>query len=130
MTNEKDWGWYIGRDDEVYTSGPETYDDAVMIAREEYEGAHICEAYKAPVQIASLFDAHDWLERCEDQVCDDYIGENGDVLFDVTPEDRDALQLAVRHAIKKWQAERKLVFTPFWFTETRNHQYINPEEDQ
>jgi hypothetical protein len=127
--DEKDWGWYIGRDEEVYTSGPETYDEAVRIAREEYEGAHICEAYKAPVPLASFFDAHGWLEQCDEQAWDDYIGENGDVLFDVTPEDREALQVAVRAAIEKWQSDRKLVFMPFMFTETRNHEYISADAE-
>jgi hypothetical protein len=122
--DQKDWGWYIGRDEEVYTSGPETYEDAVRIAREEYEGAHICEAYKAPVPLASFFDVHGWLEQCEDQTWDEYVGENGDALFDVTPEDREALQVAVRAAIEKWQSDRGLVFMPFMFTECRNHQYI------
>ena len=128
MTNKKDWGWYIGCDEEIYTSGPETYDDAVRIAREEYEGAHICEAYKEPVRLSKFFDAGYFLELCNEHAWDDYIGENGDVLFDVTPEDCEALQLAVRTSIEKWQAERNLVFTPFMFSECRNHQYINAEE--
>ena len=96
----------------------------MRIAREEYEGAHICEAHKAPVSLSSFFDAHGWLEQCDDQAYDDYIGENGDSLFDVTPEDREALQVAVRAAIEEWQKERNLVFTPFMFTEARNHDYI------
>ncbi len=122
--DQKDWGWYVGRDEEVYTSGPETRENAIRIARDEYEGAHICEAYKAPVSLASMFDAHGWLEDCEDAAWEVHIGENGDLLFDVTPEDREALQVAVRAAIEKWQAERGLTFMPFMFTEARNHEYI------
>jgi hypothetical protein len=125
MAEEKDWGWYVGRDDEVYTSGPETYEDAVRIAREEYEGAHICEAYKAPVPLASMFDAHDWLEECEERVWDEYVGQNGDCLFDLTPEQTKSLQNTVRAAIEKWQTENGLTFMPFMFTESRNHEYIS-----
>ena len=128
--DQKDWGWYIGRDDEVYTSGPETYEDAVRIAREEYEGAHICEAYKTPVALASMFDVHDWLEQCEDQVWDEYVGENGDQLFDMTPDQKKSLQDTVRAAIGAWQTENKLTFMPFMFTESRNHQYIAAPKDE
>lgn len=129
MAEEKDWGWYVGRDDEVYTSGPETYEDAVRIAREEYEGAHICEAYKAPVPLASMFDAYDWLERCEEQVWDEYVGENGDCLFDLTTEQIKSLQDTVRAAIEKWQTENGLTFMPFMFTEARNHAYISADAE-
>jgi len=128
--DQKDWGWWIGRDDEVYTSGPETYEDAVRIAREEYEGAHICEAHKVHVPLASMFDAHGWLENCEEQVWDECVGENGDVLFDMTPEDCNALQFAVREAIAKWQADRGLIFMPFMFTEARNHAYISADSEE
>jgi len=129
MSEEKDWGWYIGRDDEIYTSGPESKECAMRIAREEYEGAHICEAYKEPVSLSSMFDACEWIEDCEDKVWDECVGENGDILFDMTPEDRDSLQVAVRAAIAKWQADRKLVFMPFMFTEARNHEYIMSTDD-
>jgi hypothetical protein len=130
MTDDKkDWGWYVGHDDEVYTSGPETYEDAVRIAREEYEGAHICEAYKDPVPLSSMFDVHNWLEQCEERACEEYLGEDGRELFDVTTEQATELQGAVRAAIEKWQSENKLTFTPFMFTEARNHEYIQPQPD-
>lgn len=121
---EKDWGWWVGRSEEIYTSGPETYEGAVQVARDEYEGAHICEAYKSPVSLASMFDAHGWIEDCEDRAWEDHVGESGDILFDVSPEDQGALQSAVRAAISKWQTDRNLTFMPFMFTETRNHEYI------
>lgn len=128
--DQKKWGWYIGRDGENYTSGPETYEDAVHIAREEYEGAHICEAYKAPVSLASMFDADDWLERCEDCVGFDYMGESGEHLFDLTPEQAESLQGAVRAAIEKWQAQSGLTFMPYIFTEARNHAYISADAEE
>lgn len=122
--DQKDWGWYVGRDDELYTSGPEEYEDAVRIARDEYGGAYICEAYKAPVRLSSMFDVHGWLEQCEDRVWEECIGENGDKLFDMTPEQSKSLQDVVRAAIDKWQAKSNLTFMPFMFTECRNHDYI------
>jgi len=128
---KKDWGWYIGKSDEVYTSGPETYENAVQIARDEYGGAYICEAYKAPKQLSSMFDVHDWLERCEDQVWDECVGENGDALFHMKKEKRQSLQATVRAAIDEWQFQNGLTFMPFMFTECRNHEYIDaPEEGE
>lgn len=41
---QENWSWWVGRDDERFTTECESRDEAVYIAREEYEGAWIIEA--------------------------------------------------------------------------------------
>lgn len=121
------WKWYVGNDEAIYTSGPyDTREEAVQIARDEFEGGYIIEAYKLPVELSAFFDANRFLEDAE-ELAYDLTNELGDPIFDPTGAQIDDLEKRIRVAIKQWQEDHKLVFMPFMFTGTRNGEYINGE---
>lgn len=133
MTREAEkWSWWVGRDEERYTTECADRDEAVYIAREEYEGAHICEAQKpANIKLSKYFDADLFVENAEDSAYDDHGDhESDDVIFDVTPDQRQDLDVMVRAAIDAWQDKHALKFTGFLFTVSRNHEYISGPEGE
>jgi hypothetical protein len=127
--NDPDWGWYVGYTDELYSSGPHaTRDEAVYIAKEEFEGGYIVEAYKRPIDLASFFEIRSFLEDFEDNNYE-FGNEDGDPIIDITPAQQKELEDMVRQAINNWQTRNGLVFLPWAFTQTRNEEYINGEVD-
>ena len=133
MTTETEsWTWWVGHDEEFYTTECADRDEAVSIAREEYDGAHICEAQKpANIKLSRYFDAHLFVENAEDNAYDDHGSfESDNLIFDVTPDQRKDLEEMVRSAIDAWQGKHGLKFTGFLFTASRNHEYIAGPEDE
>ena len=135
MTKPTDdgWKWWVGRDDERYTTECDTRDEAVYIAREEYEGAWIIEAKRtAGIKLSGYFDAYQFIEGAEDQAYDDHADEEiGDPVFEMKLEHIAELQDVVRAAIDEWQAKHGLVFQGFKFAASRNQEWIaGPEDDQ
>ncbi|MBN2759497.1 MAG: hypothetical protein JXQ79_03270 [Rhodobacteraceae bacterium] len=133
MTSEtENWSWWVGRDEERYTTECATKEEAVYIAREKYEGAYICEAQKlANIKLSGYFDADFFVENAEDNAYDDHGDhESDDVIFDVTPDQRRDLDAMVRAAIDAWQEKHGLKFTGFLFSASRNHEYIDGPEDE
>lgn len=125
--NQQNWGWYVGYTDEEYSSGPyQTRAEAVQIAKEEFEGAYIVEAYKQPESLAAHFDANRFLEYAEENVYD-MANPDGDPIFDPTGAQIDDLEKRVRATIERWQEDHKLVFMPWMFTDTRNEEFIDGE---
>lgn len=124
---EPDWKWYVGYHEEEYSSGPyETRAEAVQIAKEEYEGGWIIEAYKRPESLARYFNANNFLEHAEEAAYD-LANESGDPIFDPTGPQIDDLETRVRATIEKWQADHKLEFIPWTFTGQRNLERIDGE---
>ena len=124
---QPDWKWYVGHYEETFTSGPyDTRDEAVQIARDEYEGAWIIEAYKRPLKLSSFFDEDRFLEDAEED-CSDLGNEDGDAIFYVTDAQAHDLVTRVRATIDQWQLDHGLVFMPWIFTGQRNLEFINGE---
>lgn len=126
---EKGWSWWVGSNEETYSTECATREMALDIVASEYHddgvGAFICEARQDPLDLALYFDAPSFLESADESACE-LIPDGGDPLFEVTPEQGEALEVAVRDAIRKWQADHGLVFTPFMFTASRNAEYLPP----
>ena len=122
-----DYKWYVGSSEELFNTGPlDTREEAVHIAKEEYEGAWIIEAYKRPVDLSNYFDVDFFLENAEEAVYD--MGNEDDIpVFDITHQQAAHLQAVVRTAIQQWQAEQNLVFLPWAFTDQRNLEFIDGE---
>lgn len=119
-----EWSWWVGSSEEAYHTECGSREEAIRIAREDYGGAHICEARKDRLDLGEFFDANDFLERADDAADDDHGGEGADPLFDVAPDKEAALQQAVRATIRKWQADHGLTFVPWRFTEVRNEEFV------
>lgn len=121
------WKWYVGHYEEEFSSGPyETREEAVQIAKEEYEGGWIIEAYKSPIALAPYFDARNFVERAEDDGYE-FSNESGDPLFDITKDQMKELEEMVRQTITDWQKKHNLVFMPWTFTGQRNLEFIDGE---
>jgi hypothetical protein len=121
------WEWYVGHTDESYSSGPfATREEAVQVAKEEFEGGYIIEAYKQPLDLPAFFEVDRFLEDFEDNNYE-HGSENGDPLIDISPAQEKELEEMVRQAIKNWQTRNGLVFLPWAFTDTRNEEYIHGE---
>jgi hypothetical protein len=122
---EPDWKWYVGYSDKIYESGPiDTREEAIRIAREEFEGGYIIEAYKGDVQLSDYFDT-DWFIEDANERTHVFQGLGGDPLFDPSIDQQRDLQLMVRETIKEWSQKHELTFTPWCFTHQRNEEYID-----
>ena len=135
MTDDRNWSWWVGRDDERFTIECGSRDEAVRIAQEEYEGAHIIEAVKpSNIKLSDYFHADRFIEDVEELAYDDHADQDsGEPVFDMKAEHISALQASVRSAIDHWQERHGLVFTGFQFSATRNAEYVpvpnaEPEE--
>ena len=123
------WAWWVGSSDEFFTQECETRAEAVEVARDEFEGAYICEAITEAVSLSSYFCAHPFIEEVEEQNEPDLLGEYGEgPIFDCSIEQIEDLEHMVRAAIDAWQKKHKLQFVPFVFTSMRNDEFINPVE--
>ena len=132
---EKDWKWYWGRNNETYEGGPfDTRAAAVKEARTyEIEAFYIVEARQEGLNLSLQFEADLWLEDTDDALYDTpHMGDpDGYGLFaDVTHDQIMGLQASVRKAITNWQKRNKLVFEPFYFTETRNEECVKGQQDE
>lgn len=130
MTNEvalNEWYWWVGRDEEVYTDQCDSREEALEVVNSDYDTAYICEAIKRQLKLADIFDAGRFLEDSNENVYDDYIGENGDTLFEATNEQQKDLQEMVCAAMDAWQKKHSLRFVPFMFSETRNEEYVESD---
>lgn len=132
MTEQENWKWWVGFNEETYHTECDTREEAAYIAREEYEGGWIIEARKpSNIPLEKYFDAERFLEDAEDRA-HDYYGdpETGDPVFDITAAQIDDLDTMVRETIGAWQKKHSLVFTGWAFTASRNSEYIpGPDED-
>lgn len=125
------WTWWVGSDKERYTTECATREEAVKIARDEYEGGWITEA-RPPQELtlASYFDAELFLERAEDCAQDDCGDPEGDALiFDVTTAQVEHLNTIVQNAITKWQKWHELTFRGWQFAAMRNTEFIPDADD-
>ncbi|EAU45113.1 hypothetical protein [Salipiger bermudensis] len=126
MSEQENWKWWVGHDDERFHTECETREEAVYIATEEQEGGHIVEAMKpANIEISRFFDAHLFVESAEDDAAECHGDPEGDILvFDLKPEVRADLEKMVRAAMDAWQEKHSLTFTGFQFAASRNHEYV------
>ena len=123
QASAKNWKWWVGSDECPYTTSCDTKDEAARIAREEYEGAWICEAHTIPVKLSESFEVGRFIENANENAYD-YIGENGDELFNPNAAAIVDLSKTIRAAMDAWQVRHDLKFTPHMFTEQRNVEYI------
>lgn len=121
------WKWYVGHSNEEYSSGPfDTREEAIYIAKEEYGGGYIVEAYKTPFNLANQFEVDRFLEDVEDNNYE-LANPDGGALIDITKDQEKDLQAMVRQAITDWQQKHNLVFMPWMFTDSRNEEFISGE---
>ena len=131
MTTDKEWTWWVGRDEERYTTVAGSREEAVRIAQEEYEGAYIVEAMGPPqLRLRSFFDVDLAMERADEAAYDDHGDPEGGLpVFEVKPEQLKDLKEFVGAAIDAWQDKHELKFHGWAFQATRNHAYISADED-
>lgn len=135
-TNDaQNWGWWIGDNDDHYSSGPHaTRDHAILAAKFERMGFEaedqtvafcIVEAQSNPIEFAPLFDAREWLEWVDENKLSDLWGESGESRLDQLGEtDIDNLQDKVVAAIQSWQVGLKVQILPYIFSNTRNAEFL------
>jgi len=120
--NNEGWFWFSGSNDEWYQNGPcKTREQAILEL--DGEGGYIIEARQDPVKLSDYADLEGAIERAHEGSYD-LIGEDGDPIFEVTPEQEKDLIARLKAAADQWQADHKLVFTPRMFTATRNAEKI------
>lgn len=132
MTTETRWSWWVGSDDERYYNECASREEAVRIAKEEYDGAYIVEAAKPSNIMLSEYFVADWfMEGAEEHAYDDHGDPEGGygTVFEITAAQQADLETKVRAAIDAWQTEHELVFTGFKFSEARNSEYIPPQQE-
>lgn len=130
VSENENWSWWVGSCDERYHTECDSREEAVRIAKEEYDGAHIVEACKpSNIKLSGYFDAHGFMEDADENAWDDHGDPEGDgPVFDATPDQRNDLQVMVRAAMDAWQDKHGLNFTGWRFSAARNHEYIPADE--
>ncbi len=134
------WQWWAGKDEEVFTVGPEDTREAIIQAAiddclgecQDDDGTwklsfHIVEARQDPLRLADWIEADELLERAEDGVADSdrTSSENDDgPWFECSPEQEKDLQERIKRACDEWQAAHGLVFTCITFSHTRNSEHV------
>ena len=122
MSDQLEWKWYSGTNDENFSNGPfDTREQAV--AELDGYGGYVVLARKVPLRLSEYFDVDTLLENAED-VAYDLCNEDGDPLFDVSKEQSKDLQARIRAAIDAWQYAHNLTFVPWAFTGTKNLERI------
>lgn len=131
MADGEGWTWWVGHDDERYTTQCDSRDEAVQIAQEEFDGAHIVEAKKpANLKLSQQFDIELFLERAEEAAWEEHADEGSDdPVYDVSEDQKAALLERVRSAIDDWQMSHGLKFQGFKFSAQRNEEYIPPSDE-
>lgn len=126
MSEQENWKWWVGHDDERYHTECDTREEAVYIASEEQEGGYIVEAVKPDnIKISRYFDGHMFAENAEDSAYDDHGDPEGHVeIFSINPEQLADLEKMVRATMDAWQEKHDLTFTGFAFKAARNHEYV------
>jgi len=119
------WKWYAGSNEEEFHSGPFDSREEAIDALDGY-GGFIIEAHKADIQLASYFDAVEFIENAEENGYE-FSSPDGEYLFDVSTHQLLHLQEMVKDAISEWQKTHNLVFTPWAFSGTRNLERIDGE---
>lgn len=126
-----------------WTSNEENYHDGPCATREEAIRAGVASGQFAVgdtittawctiqhLKLSEFFDADRMLEDIEDNQVDDYCSEDGDAVFDVTPDQKMDLQAMVRAAIDEWEVKHQLKFSSWYFKDcTQAEQYTVTEED-
>ena len=131
MTQDTEWKWWVGHDEEHYTTECDTRGEAIQVALEEYEGAWIVEAKKPPNLVLSDFiGVESLIESAEESAYEDYADPHGNPLFLVTPEQETELRSKVKAAVDMWQEDNKLIFSSYKFYDQRRCEYIQAPDTE
>lgn len=128
---ENRWQWWIGSSDERYDARFETREEAIDEGKSLYggDGFYICEATQGSLnlRVADYDRLLDWLQDGNEERVDPDDGE----LFrkPPTPEQLNDLETMVNDAIEAWAAKHEINTRSFTFEDSRNEEYIAPEED-
>lgn len=129
MTEEGNWSWWVGYDEERFHTECESREEAIQIAIEEHDGAWIVEAQKPEnILVSDYFDEDEFLEQADERANDDHGDPEGygEVIM-VNTAQGDDLKKVVTAAIDEWQKKHNLVFTAYRFSKQRNLKFI-PED--
>ena len=122
MSNEQEWKWYSGSNEETFSDGPFDTREQAIDALDGY-GGYIVLARKVPQRLSQFFHADTFLENAEDSAYD-MANEDGDPLFDISSDQQADLEARVRAAIEAWQYAHNLTFMPWAFNGTKNLERI------
>jgi hypothetical protein len=122
MSNEQEWKWYSGSNEEEFSDGPFDTREQAIAALDGYAGFVVL-ARKVPLRLSGYFDADTFLENAED-AAHDACNEDGDPVFDISSDQQEDLQARIRAAIEAWQYAHNLTFMPWAFNGTKNLERI------
>lgn len=132
MNIPDDAQWWWSRDDERF-DGPFETREAAIAEADGYgydDGFYICQATKpAPAKLSGHFDAADFIEQANDDSAE-FMGEDGDPLFDPNADQETDLQAMVWAAIDAWQEKHKLVFMEWCFAWQGPSEWISTKPDE
>lgn len=110
--------WYYSTDGgEYYRGGFDTKEDAEAEAAGDDQDQVYTIAYchTHVLKLSSFFDVDEWMTELSEGKTDDYTGEDGDPVFDMTKKHEQELQTLIRAAIDSFQVQRGLRFKSYWF---------------
>lgn len=119
--SEPHWFWWSSTDEEHFDGPFKTRDAA--IANLDGDLGWVCEAHQSPLRLALYVDVETLLENAED-TASDLSNEDGDPIFDPSPEQTADLQARIKRACDEWQDAHGIQFIPWSFTDIRNKESI------
>lgn len=131
---EENWKWYSGDNDESYSYGPfDNREEAIDEARGGYGddvGIFVIAAIKGEIRLRDYIGASHILEEAEERAYDMRNPDGDNNIFDVTREQEKDLAVMLKTACDAWQIKHGLRFAPWFFTATRNEEFISPEAER
>ena len=122
---QPDWKWYAGSNEEGFHSDPFDTREEAIDALDGNRG-FILEAHRRPLALSSYFDATRFLEDAEESAYE-LANPDGEPLFEATNTQIEDLEERVRKAIDQWQESHNMVFISWYFSQSRNLEFINGE---
>jgi len=133
MTDTANAQWWWRHDGERFDGPFDTREAAIAEAEVNFgtdDGFYICQATKPTgAKLSKHFEADYFIEQSNEDSAE-FMGEDGDPLFDPNADQEADLQEIVRAAIDAWQEKHKLVFTQWCFDWQGPSEWISTKPDE
>lgn len=125
-----DWYWYAGSSEEYYDYGPFALKEhAIEAVRENLDYGYIVEAKKAPLKISDRFCGETFMIDTDERA-EELHDEDGNPVFVANKAQIEDLERRVRKALDEWQEANALTFETYWFSDSRNHEFLPMLEEE
>ena len=125
--------WYFSTDGgENYQCKSLTKEEAIKRGRDyDPESSFIvAHCHDHVLRLSWFFIVDDWVDWVNDGPADDYMGKDGDPVFDFPQDAANDLEKMVRASIDAWQEKHGMRFTSHYFGGCWDEEIIAPDDEE